>query len=117
MDELVEKLSSGNHPVEAARPDKSLKSLKACVDRKYVHIMFKETGTELGTELDLAKCELNALKSGATAGKIHLEGALTLNYEKVRVIADIDLESLEGTGSLQPIDAATYEKIIGNSNI
>jgi hypothetical protein len=33
----------------------------------------------------------------------HLEGGLTLNYVKVRCIADIDLQTLQGKGYLVPV--------------
>ena len=50
MDELVARLSAGDHPVEASlRPEKTIKALKECIDRGYVHIKFTET--EGGTEL------------------------------------------------------------------
>ena len=55
MDELVARLSAGDHPVEASlRPEKTIKALKECIDRGYVHIKFTETegGTELGLKLD-----------------------------------------------------------------
>ncbi len=36
--------------------------------------------------------------------KVHLVGNLTLNHLKVRCIADIDIETLEGKGHLEPIE-------------
>ncbi|WP_038296494.1 MULTISPECIES: hypothetical protein [Nostocales] len=37
-------------------------------------------------------------------GNVHLVGNLTLNYVKVRCVADINLETLEGKGYLEPIE-------------
>jgi len=34
---------------------------------------------------------------------VHLEGKLTLDYVRVRCIADIDLKTLEGKGRLEKI--------------
>lgn len=36
-------------------------------------------------------------------GNVHLVGSLTLNYDKVELVADIDLASLKGTGYLVPV--------------
>ncbi|MEH1855170.1 MAG: hypothetical protein V7L11_26670 [Nostoc sp.] len=38
-------------------------------------------------------------------GRVHLVGNLTLNYVKVRCIADIELASLERKGHLQPVES------------
>jgi hypothetical protein len=35
---------------------------------------------------------------------VHLVGGLTLNYVKVRSIADIDLGTLAGQGHLEPVN-------------
>ena len=96
MNDLVERLSQGKHPVEATRAQNSVQGLKECIDRNYVHIMFKKTGTELGFELDAKQCRWDGQGFDTGTGTIHLEGGLTLNFEKVRVVADIDLSTLEG---------------------
>jgi hypothetical protein len=36
-------------------------------------------------------------------GRVHLEGELTLDYVKVRCIADIDLQTFKGEGYLIPV--------------
>lgn len=44
MNELVQRLSQGEHPVEASlRPQKTAASLKESIDRGYVHIKFTQT--------------------------------------------------------------------------
>lgn len=106
MNELVQRLSEGNHPVEVSLPhSKTAAAFKECFERNYVHLKFTNTkgGTELGVRLDPEALDLNEVDFENQTGKIHLEGNLTLNYVKVRCIADIDLKNLEGTGHLEPI--------------
>jgi len=108
MDELVQKLSQGEHPVEASlRPEKTSKALKERIDMGYVHIRFTETrgGTELGVRLEPADLNLSQADFENQTGTVHLEGGLTLNYVKVRCIADIDLATLTGKGHLVPVEA------------
>lgn len=108
MNELVQRLSQGNHPVEASlRPEKTVAALKESIDRSYVHIKFTNTkgGTELGVKLDLEASNFNSADFEGQTGKVHLVGNLTLNYVKVKCIADIDLETLVGSGHLEPIEA------------
>jgi core binding factor beta subunit len=107
VDELVARLSAGDHHVEASlRPAKTVKALKACTDRGYVHIKFTETkgGTELGFKLDRKDSDFSKADFGTETGSSHLVGSLILNYVKVRCIADIDLETLEGKGYLVSLD-------------
>ena len=100
---LVEKLCEGDHPVEASlRPEKTAKALKDRIDMGYVHIKFTGTkgGTELGVRLDQETLDLGRADFESQAGVAHLEGELTLDYVKVRCIADIDLKTLTGNGHL-----------------
>ncbi|MDM9379443.1 MbtH domain protein [Chlorogloeopsis sp. ULAP01] len=106
MNELVQQLSEGEHPVEASlRPDKTATALKESINRGYVHIKFTNTkgGTDLGVRLDPEASNFNEADFERHTGKVHLVGNLTLNYVKVRCIADIDLETLEGKGHLEPV--------------
>jgi hypothetical protein len=51
VDELVARLSAGDHDVEASlRPAKTVKAFKECIDRGYVHIKFTETKGRVATE-------------------------------------------------------------------
>lgn len=107
MNELVQRLSEGNHPVEASlRSEKTAIALKESIDRGYVHIKFTNTkgGTDLGVRLDREASNLNSADFEHQKGKVHLVGNLTLNYVKVKCIADIDLETLEGSGHLEPTE-------------
>jgi hypothetical protein len=106
MNELVQRLSEGDHPVEAGlRPQKTVQAFKESIDRGYVLIKFTDTrgGTELGVRLDVEASDLSRADFETQTGSAHLVGGLTLNYEKVRCIADIDLQTLSGKGYLEPV--------------
>src|SRR5262249_47771546 len=106
---LVDRLSEGNHPVEAGlRPEKNVKLFKEAIDRDYVHIKFTNTkgGTELGVRLDRQSCDFSQADFENGMGTVHLEGGLTLDYVKVKCIADIDLASLRGEGQLLRVNAS-----------
>ena len=107
-DTLVKRLAQGSHPLAAGlRPEKSVNALKESIDRGYVHIKFTATkgGTELGVRLDTTACDFSRADFETQKGTVHLEGGLTLDYVKVRCIADIDLTTLEGQGHLKIIEA------------
>ncbi len=114
LNELVVRLGE-SQPVETARPEKTAKALKECVDRDYVHVMFKNTGTEVGIQLDRGDCKFDDGNFDDAKGTVHLVGGLILNYDKVRCIADIDLSTCEGTGKLEPVSDEDYEKLMGRS--
>ncbi|OQP61111.1 hypothetical protein A3860_05175 [Niastella vici] len=116
MIELVEKLSAGNHPVQANRPDKTAKALKERIDLGYVHILFKETGTELGIKLNKNYCDFTRADFDTGDGILHIEGGVTLNYEKVKCVADITLKTMEGIGFLVPVNKEEYDALMNNSN-
>lgn len=104
---LVDKLCEGHHPVEAGlRPEKTVKLFKEAIDRNYVHVKFTKTrgGTELGVKLDLENCDFNQANFENGTGTVHVEGGLTLDYVKLRCIADIDLSTLEGNGRLVKVE-------------
>ncbi len=103
-DDLVKFLSEGEHPVEAGlRPEKTVKIFKEAIDRGYVHVKFTDTrgGTELGVRLDAEASDFSSADFEKGTGAVHVEGYLTLNYVKVRCIADIELETLTGRGHLE----------------
>lgn len=106
MNELVERLSKGDHPVRLGRPEDALDDLKRRIDQGYVHIKFTATqgGTELGVSLDKAAQDLSRGDFEQGSGIIHLEGGLILNYVRVRCVADIDLSNREGKGHLEIIE-------------
>ena len=103
MNELVQRLSVGKHSVEASmRTEKTVAALKEAIDRGYVHIKFLETkgGTELGVNLDKSACDFTQADFVKEIGNVHIVGDLSLNYVKVKCIADIKLETLSGKGYL-----------------
>jgi uncharacterized protein YbdZ (MbtH family) len=107
-DNLVDRLCEGDHLIEASlRPEKTVQALKESIDRGYVHIKFTNTqgGTELGVRLDPDRSDLSQADFAHHTGMVRLVGGLTLNYVKVRCVADIDLKTLTGQGHLEPVEA------------
>jgi uncharacterized protein YbdZ (MbtH family) len=105
---VVEFLCEGSHPVEVAlRPERTVKLFKEAIDRDYVCIKFTQTkgGTELGFHLDQGASDLSKANFDSGKGPVHVEGKLTLDYVKIKCIADIDLSTLAGTGHLVKVEA------------
>jgi len=105
---LVERLCDDVHPVEAGlRPERTVKLFKEAIDRNCVHVKFTNTngGTELGVRLDRDACDFGKADFENGTGIVHVEGGLTLDYVKVRCIADINLSTLEGQGRLVKVEA------------
>lgn len=105
MDELVQRLSEGDHPVITRRAE-SAEELKQSIDRGYVLITFTDTqgGTELGVRLDDTLTDLSNADFDKATGTVHLAGNLILNYVKVRCVADVDIATLEGKGHLEILE-------------
>ena len=105
MDELVQHLSEGDHPVVTQRY-KSAEELKQAIERGYVLVKFTDTrgGTELGFRLDNAATELSGADFNQAQGSVHVVGTLTLNYVKVRGVADVDIATLAGKGHLEILE-------------
>ncbi len=105
MDELVQRLSEGDHPVITRRAE-TAEELKQSIDRGYVLVTFTDTrgGTELGVRLDEGLTDLSGADFEQGAGTVHLAGNLVLNYVKVRCVADIDLATLAGQGHLEILE-------------
>ena len=104
MNDLVKRLSEGSHAVEVSlRPERTMKLFREMLDRGHVLVKFTQTrgGTELGFPLDKTRSDLTQADLTAETGKIRVCGELTLDYVPVRVVADIDLPSLEGQGHLE----------------
>jgi uncharacterized protein YbdZ (MbtH family) len=106
---LVDRLSTGDHRVEVSqRPEPSVKAFKDAIDNGYVRIKFTETqgGTELGFKVDKDASNVADANFEEGTGKVRVVGGLTLDYVKVRCIAEIDLKTLEGVGHLEKVEAA-----------
>lgn len=107
-DNLVTRLSQGEHPVEVSlRPEKSMPVLKEHLDRGFLNIKFTETRgeTELGLRLDRDATDVSQADFDKQVGTLHLEGGLTLDFVSVRCVADVNLNTLIGTGHLVPLSA------------
>lgn len=105
---LVDRLSEGDHPVKVAlRSEQNIKLFKEAIDRNYIHIKFTGTkgGTELGFRLDPAASHFGEADFEKGQGTVHVEGQFTLDYVKVKCVADIDLGTLEGRGHLVKVEA------------
>ncbi len=103
MDELVQRLAEGDHPVTVGGPQPSLQELRKRIEEiGYAFIKFTDTrgGTDLGVRVDKAATDVSQADFESGSGTVHVEGTLTLNYVKVRCVADIDLATLNGTGHL-----------------
>jgi uncharacterized protein YbdZ (MbtH family) len=102
---LVERLSTGDHDVIAVtRPAYSKNQLIEAIERGFVQIEFMNTqgGTVLGFPIDVDESDISAtLNTEDESGDIKLTGILTLNFQKVRCIANINLQSLKGSGRLE----------------
>ncbi|TQV77390.1 MbtH domain protein [Aliikangiella marina] len=105
MNELVKKLSQGQHKIVAERSD-SAQELKEQIEREFVLLKFTETqgGTELGSQLDMQQSKLDDADFENAKGVVHLVGNLVLDYVPVQLVADIDLSTLQGTGKLVPVE-------------
>ncbi len=117
MNELVERLAKGLHPIVAERSS-SPRELREQIDRGFVLLKFPNTrgGTELGSQLDMTQTRLDGADFEGGTGNVRLVGNLTLNYDKVQLVADIDLASLKGTGHLVLVEEAGVPKSTRNGN-
>jgi uncharacterized protein YbdZ (MbtH family) len=107
---LVERLCEGDHAVEVGlRPEKTIKLFKEAIDRNFVHIKFTQTrgGTELGFRLDRDASDFSKADFEKGIGTAHVEGNLTLDYVKVKCVADIDLGKLTGKGRLVKVESVS----------
>lgn len=89
--------------IASLRPEPTVEVFKAAIDRGYVHLKFTQTkgGTELGVRLEPDACDLSSASFANRTGTLKLVGTLVLNYDKVRMHANVALETLAGTGHLE----------------
>jgi hypothetical protein len=106
MSPLVEKLSNGLHEVEFETRINDLSEVEDRIRNGFVYVKFVNTkgGTELGIKVDPKDINFDAVDFKAGAGTLHVEGTCTLDYEKVKCIADIDLATRSGRGYLKVIN-------------
>jgi len=114
VDDLVKRLLEENHPVTVGSSKLSLEEFKRCLeDIGYVFIKFTDTqgGTDLGLLVDKSSTDLSQAHFDQRTGIVHVEGTLTLNYLKVRCIADIELETLNGMGHLVVLENDGHSQV------
>jgi hypothetical protein len=101
MSNLVDRLSSGTHPVSALRYE-SGEDFAAAVARGFVLVQFTETrgGTELGLKVAADRGSSDLM---SPSGKIQLVGALALDGVPVECVVEIDIQTRTGAGSLRPL--------------
>jgi len=105
INELVQRLSEGKHEVVIGQRDEPYEEIKERIEDGYIHIKFTQTkgGTELGINVDLKSTNVKDLDFTKGEGLLHIEGTTNLNYNAVRLIADIDLVSRKGEGYLEVV--------------
>jgi len=105
INELVKRLSEGKHEVVIGHRDEPYEEIKERIEGGYIHIKFTKTrgGTELGINVDLNSTNVKDLDFTKGEGLLHIEGTTNLNYNAVRLIADIDLASRKGEGYLEVV--------------
>ncbi|MFI6067034.1 hypothetical protein ACIA47_17515 [Micromonospora sp. NPDC051227] len=105
MDDLVTRLSNGEHQVRIGGPDPALSELRRRIDEVgLVFIAFSgpHGATELGVVVDREATDVSDADWGCGTGQVHIEGNLTLNRVPIRCVADIDLSLLTGVGRVVP---------------
>ena len=109
INELVKRLSEGKHEVVIGHRDEPYEEIKERIEDGYIHIKFTQTrgGTELGINVDLNSTNIQDLDFTKGEGLLHIEGTTNVNYNAVKLIADIDLASRKGEGYLQIISSNT----------
>ena len=112
MDELVKKLSKKKSNI-IIRADGGVEELKKRLALNYIYVFFEETGTELGIFIDHQNCDFEKVDWDKGTGKARIEGAITLNYEKVRCVSEFSVKTMKGTGKLSNFeDENEYSAII-----
>ena len=118
MDRLVKQLSEGKHPIVfEPRSEKYDEIKERLIEMKYVFVKFMDTmgETELGINVDDSLTNLEDADFINGKGNLHVVGTCELNYHKVRCIAEVDLETKEGTGYLELLgESEKDENVITN---
>jgi len=104
MSDLVKRLSNGKRAVVASHSENA-QELGKSIEKGFVFVKFTGTkgGTELGIPLDKEKSSTEGADFEHATGAVHLVGNLTLDYEEVELIADIELATMKGKGQLNVV--------------
>jgi uncharacterized protein YbdZ (MbtH family) len=109
---LVDRLSVGDHPVIVSqRPEPSVKGFKEALNSGYVRVKFTGTkgGTELGLRVDKEATDFLDANFEEGTGQVRVVGGLSLDYTRMRCIANIDLKTLDGLGHLEKVEEAAID--------
>jgi hypothetical protein len=112
MNDLTQRLST-DQPVVMGGAEPSVEELRKRVEElEYVLIKFTQTrgGTELGFPTDPETTDVSGADFGEGTGTVHVEGALILNDDPVRCVADLDLATLTGTGRLMSVPESAVSR-------
>ena len=104
---LLERLAKEQPVCLVLRPEATAAALSEALSRNFVHVKFVETkgGTELGVRLEAEdSSRLRSEVEGGTSS-IGIAGRLVLDGHPVRCVASIELESLSGSGRLEPAES------------
>jgi hypothetical protein len=111
MSDLVRRLIEREHSVEVSiRPGINVESFQNCLKRGYIHIRFIDTrgSTELGMKIDTARTNLTEADLTQQKGKVQMAGTLQLDFINVRCIAEIDISTFQGIGTLEECPPADH---------
>jgi hypothetical protein len=104
MTDLPHRLSQSNMKVTfRPRRGDARTELTEAVGRKYVRFTEMQDGTGPGFQLDEARPDLAGTRWERGEGTLRLAGDLKLDGVPLRVVAGIDLASVEGVGRLEPV--------------
>lgn len=102
MNDVVEFLTQGLHPIEFETRTSNYDDIKNRIQKGFVYVKFTDTrgGTELGINVDSTKTSNfeDCLSNGQNM--LHLEGVCKLNYKPVRCIIDVNVSTRKGEGRL-----------------
>lgn len=115
MSELTDTLLSRRHPATAGGHDRSAAAfIDAIVARKHVLIRLPGTrgGTEVSFPLDERATDLSAADLRLGTGTVHLEGDLTVDFEVLRCVVEVDLATLAGSSVFQPAIPVRQPQVI-----
>ncbi|MEU3650024.1 hypothetical protein AB0E59_42125 [Lentzea sp. NPDC034063] len=105
MDALVQQLCTAEHDITASRIG-SVDELRGSLGRGYLLLEFEGTrgGTELGVRLDDEAVNHAANDLDREAAVVRLTGGLRLNQVDVRCVAELNVETMRGTGRLTVVE-------------
>lgn len=106
MNDLVERLSQGENPVDFESRTEEISEIQERLEDGFVFVTFTDTrgGTELGIDIDKELTNLEQADFEKGEGKLKVVGTCELDYQKVRCIAEIDLATKKGKGYLEILD-------------